>query len=193
MPSTIRFVQATFSHKKLKIVKFLKLFYRKSNLHYTRDITPKHVTSGGSHLRGLASRQHSSEETSQRWRVIGNTVTDLSGPGIEPQTSFADSGVFAHCANRPLFFEDFYDFAGEFGEVCKGLLDPGHRTVAIKTLKAGYSNQEKMDFLSEASIMGQFDHPNVIRLEGVVTKSRPLMIITEYMENGSLDTYLKVT
>ena len=41
--------------------------------------------------------------------------------------------------------------------------------------------------------MGQFDHPNVIRLEGVVTKSRPLMIVTEYMENGSLDTYLKVS
>ena len=40
--------------------------------------------------------------------------------------------------------------------------------------------------------MGQFEHPNVIRLEGVVTRSRPLMIITEYMENGSLDDYLKV-
>ena len=40
--------------------------------------------------------------------------------------------------------------------------------------------------------MGQFDHPNVIRLEGVVTRSRHLMIITEFMENGSLDAYLKV-
>ena len=37
------------------------------NLHYTRGITPKHVTSGGIHLRDLASGQHSSEETSQRW------------------------------------------------------------------------------------------------------------------------------
>ena len=26
----------------------------KSNLHYTRGITPKRVTSGGAHLRGLA-------------------------------------------------------------------------------------------------------------------------------------------
>ena len=38
----------------------------KSNLHYTRGITPKRVTSGGAHLRGLAPGQHSSEETSQR-------------------------------------------------------------------------------------------------------------------------------
>ena len=36
--------------------------------HYTRDITPKRVTSGGIHLRGLAPGQHSSEETSQRCR-----------------------------------------------------------------------------------------------------------------------------
>uniref|UniRef100_A0A672SYK9 Eph receptor A4b n=1 Tax=Sinocyclocheilus grahami TaxID=75366 RepID=A0A672SYK9_SINGR len=39
--------------------------------------------------------------------------------------------------------------------------------------------------------MGQFDHPNIIRLEGVVTRCKPVMIITEYMENGSLDTFLK--
>uniref|UniRef100_A0A3Q3WG57 Protein kinase domain-containing protein n=1 Tax=Mola mola TaxID=94237 RepID=A0A3Q3WG57_MOLML len=39
--------------------------------------------------------------------------------------------------------------------------------------------------------MGQFDHPNIIRLEGVVTRCKPLMIITEYMENGSLDAFLR--
>ena len=34
------------------------------NLYYTRDITPKHGTSGGSHLRGLVPGQHSSERRS---------------------------------------------------------------------------------------------------------------------------------
>jgi Eph receptor B1 len=28
-------------------------------------------------------------------------------------------------------------------------------------------------------------------LQGVVTKATPIMIITEYMENGSLDTFLR--
>ena len=46
----------------------------KSNLHYTRRITPKRVTSCGAHLRGLAPGLHSSEETSQRWLVVGDTV-----------------------------------------------------------------------------------------------------------------------
>ncbi|EDL80822.1 Eph receptor B2 (predicted) [Rattus norvegicus] len=82
----------------------------------------------------------------------------------------------------------------EFGEVCSGHLKlPGKREifVAIKTLKSGYTEKQRRDFLSEASIMGQFDHPNVIHLEGVVTKSTPVMIITEFMENGSLDSFLR--
>lgn len=85
---------------------------------------------------------------------------------------------------------------GEFGEVCSGNLKlPGKREmfVAIKTLKSGYTEKQRRDFLSEASIMGQFDHPNVIHLEGVVTKSSPVMIITEFMENGSLDSFLRVS
>ncbi|XP_029561413.1 ephrin type-A receptor 3-like isoform X3 [Salmo trutta] len=84
--------------------------------------------------------------------------------------------------------------AGEFGEVCSGCLRlQGKREiyVAIKSLKAGYADKQRRDFLSEASIMGQFDHPNIIRLEGVVTRCKPVMIITEFMENGSLDTFLK--
>uniref|UniRef100_A0A8C9NQ08 receptor protein-tyrosine kinase n=1 Tax=Serinus canaria TaxID=9135 RepID=A0A8C9NQ08_SERCA len=84
--------------------------------------------------------------------------------------------------------------SGEFGEVCFGRLKhPGKREymVAIKTLKSGYTEEQRREFLSEASIMGQFEHPNVIHLEGVVTKSRPVMIVTEFMENGSLDSFLR--
>ncbi|XP_063304782.1 ephrin type-A receptor 3 isoform X1 [Pelobates fuscus] len=84
--------------------------------------------------------------------------------------------------------------AGEFGEVCSGRLKhPSKKeiNVAIKTLKVGYTENQRRDFLSEASIMGQFEHPNIIRLEGVVTKSKPVMIVTEYMENGSLDSFLR--
>ncbi|MED6282070.1 Ephrin type-B receptor 3, partial [Characodon lateralis] len=86
--------------------------------------------------------------------------------------------------------------AGEFGEVCRGRLKQAGRremVVAIKTLKAGYTERQRRDFLAEASIMGQFDHPNVIRLEGVLTRSCPVLIITEFMENGALDSFLRVS
>lgn len=69
----------------------------------------------------------------------------------------------------------FCILTGEFGEVCSGRLKlPSKKeiSVAIKTLKVGYTEKQRRDFLGEASIMGQFDHPNIIRLEGVVTKSK---------------------
>lgn len=79
--------------------------------------------------------------------------------------------------------------------MCRGLLKvPGKKEicVAIKTLKGGYTEKQRREFLSEASIMGQFDHPNIIRLDGVITNSVPVMIITEFMENGALDSFLRV-
>ena len=85
---------------------------------------------------------------------------------------------------------------GEFGEVCRGRLKaPGKKEscVAIKTLKGGYTERQRREFLSEASIMGQFEHPNILRLEGVVTNSVPVMILTEFMENGALDSFLRVS
>ena len=75
------------------------------------------------------------------------------------------------------------------------MLTPDKMTckVAVKTLKTTSTDKDRNGFLSEASIMGQFEDPNVIQLMGVVTRTRPAMIVTEFMENGSLDTYLRVS
>lgn len=64
---------------------------------------------------------------------------------------------------------------GDFGEVCRGCLKlPSKRElpVAIKTLRAGCSDKQRRSFLSEAGILGQFDHTNIIRLEGVITTGK---------------------
>ena len=47
---------------------------------------PKRVMSGGAHFRGLALGQHNFEELSQLWGAVDNTGSDLTCPGIEPQT-----------------------------------------------------------------------------------------------------------
>ena len=61
--------------------------------------------------------------------------------------------------------------SGQFGNVDKGvwLSSRGTIDVAVKTLKAGASEEELVLFLQEAAIMGQFHHPNVVKLLGVVT------------------------
>lgn len=83
----------------------------------------------------------------------------------------------------------------QFGEVSRGRYRPlGRREVlvAVKTLRWGASDREKGMFLSEAGVLGQFDHPNVLKLEGVITRNPPERIVTEFMENGPLDAFLRV-
>ena len=79
--SSLRFLIANaYSVVNLRFVDFKiggQLFESKSNLPYTRGITPKRVTSGGIHLCGLAPGQHSSEETLLRcWLASGKHISE---------------------------------------------------------------------------------------------------------------------
>ena len=66
--------------------------------------------------------------------------------------------------------------SGQFGTVNQGVwLSPnGPVDVAIKTLNDKTSEKEKVKFLQEAAIMGQFHHPNIVKLYGVVTVGEPV-------------------
>ena len=55
----------------------------KSNVHYTRGITPKHVTSGG----GSISAALRLDNITLNKHRSGDTVSDLTYPRIEPRTS----------------------------------------------------------------------------------------------------------
>ena len=46
--------------------------------------------------------------------------------------------------------------------------------VAVKTLKRKADKGKRIRFLQEAAIMGQFYHPNIVRLHGVVTVGDPV-------------------
>ena len=66
--------------------------------------------------------------------------------------------------------------AGQFGTVNKGIWQSpmGAMDVAVKQLQSGASEEEKVKFLQEAAINGQFRHPNVVKLMGVVTVGEPV-------------------
>ena len=41
--------------------------------------------------------------------------------------------------------------------------------VAVKSMKNGSSEEERVKFLQEATIMGQFNHPNILRILGIAS------------------------
>ncbi len=65
---------------------------------------------------------------------------------------------------------------GNFGQVNKGVWESpsGSTEVTVKALRPGASEIDRVKFLQEAAIMGQFHHPNVIALHGVVTVVDPV-------------------
>ena len=66
--------------------------------------------------------------------------------------------------------------SGEFGEVHKALwsISGATKELAVKTMRVELPEEEKVRFLQEAAIMGQFSHPNVVKLYGVVTVGEPV-------------------
>lgn len=49
--------------------------------------------------------------------------------------------------------------------------------VAVKTLKNEATEEETVKFLQEAAIQGQFQHPNIVKLIGVVTVGQPVSVM----------------
>ena len=65
---------------------------------------------------------------------------------------------------------------GQFGEVFRAqwTISGATKEVAVKTLRVDLAEKEKVKFLQEAAIIGQFFHPNVVKLYGVVTVGEPV-------------------
>ena len=83
-----------------KLERVISQLIKKSNLHYTRRVASKRVTSDGIHLHDLAPGQRSSEETSQRWRAVEGSVFDLTELEMELKTYRTNYDVFNHFANQ---------------------------------------------------------------------------------------------
>ena len=68
--------------------------------------------------------------------------------------------------------------SGAFGTVYKAQWSfPGGKlAVAVKVMKPSIAEGAKVRFLQEAAVMGQFFHPNVVKLHGVVTVGEPVSL-----------------
>ncbi|KAL8532318.1 hypothetical protein ACS0TY_008786 [Phlomoides rotata] len=77
---------------------------------------------------------------------------------------------------------------GAFGFVYKAMLANGI-ILAVKKLNISYS-RAKADYEAEVRLISNVHHRNLLRLLGCCTKASELLLIYEYMENGSLDKFL---
>ncbi|KAI3793321.1 hypothetical protein L1987_35938 [Smallanthus sonchifolius] len=84
--------------------------------------------------------------------------------------------------------EELLGFGG-FGSVYKGVLPNSRTLVAVKRI-SNESEQGMMAFVSEISTIGRLRHRNLVQLLGWCRKKGDLLLVYDFMANGSLDRYI---
>ncbi|KAK4359288.1 hypothetical protein RND71_021517 [Anisodus tanguticus] len=79
--------------------------------------------------------------------------------------------------------------AGGFGKVYKGVMPITKLEIAVKKI-SHESRQGMKEFVSEIVSIGRIQHRNVVPLLGYCRRKGELLLVYEYMSNGSLDRYL---
>ncbi|KAL5705487.1 hypothetical protein ACHQM5_023785 [Ranunculus cassubicifolius] len=78
---------------------------------------------------------------------------------------------------------------GGFGGVYKGFLDNSSMSIAVKRVSRG-SKQGKKEYISEVKIISRLRHKNLVQLIGWCHEQGELLLVYEFMPNGSLDFHL---
>ncbi|OVA10174.1 Protein kinase domain [Macleaya cordata] len=78
---------------------------------------------------------------------------------------------------------------GAFGTVYKGIIPETGQLVAVKRCSHS-GGQGKAEFLSELSIIGTLRHRNLLRLQGWCHEKGEILLVYDFMPNGSLDKAL---
>ncbi|KAM0899607.1 hypothetical protein ACQ4PT_021135 [Festuca glaucescens] len=78
---------------------------------------------------------------------------------------------------------------GGFGRVHKGVLPKSKLEVAVKKV-SHESRQGIKEFIAEVVTIGRLRHRNLVQLLGYCRRKGELLLVYDYMSNGSLDKYL---
>lgn len=79
--------------------------------------------------------------------------------------------------------------AGGFGRVYRGVLSKSKIEIAVKKI-SHESRQGMREFISEIVSVGRLRHRNLVQLLGYCRRHGELLLVYDYMANGSLDRFL---
>ncbi|URE27640.1 receptor kinase [Musa troglodytarum] len=78
---------------------------------------------------------------------------------------------------------------GGFGKVYKGVLQTSKSEIAVKRV-SHESRQGMREFIAEIVSIGRLRHRNLVQLLGYCRRKGELLLVYDYMPNGSLDKFL---
>ncbi|XP_050279677.1 receptor-like protein kinase FERONIA isoform X1 [Quercus robur] len=87
------------------------------------------------------------------------------------------------------FNEDLIVGVGGFGNVYKGLIEQGNIVVAIKRMKQE-SRQGAREFMTEIEMLSKLRHVHLVSLIGYCNDESEMILVYEYMTNGTLRHHL---
>ncbi|XP_071693063.1 uncharacterized protein [Rutidosis leptorrhynchoides] len=131
-----------------------------------------------------SNRERKSEDTSKKVIVADSALKKFTLDRLKIATrNFSDDMVLGE---------------GAFGKVFKGWVEQGTCVpskagfgipIAVKKLDTdGYQGLE--EWQTEVEIMGKLNHPNLVKLLGYCSQDNDLLLVYEYMSNGSLENYI---
>ncbi|KAG1341828.1 L-type lectin-domain containing receptor kinase IV.2 [Cocos nucifera] len=77
---------------------------------------------------------------------------------------------------------------GGFGQVYRGVLPNSKIEVAVK--RVNHESREVREFITEMASIGQLRHRNLVQHLGYCRRKDELLLVYDYMPNGSLDKFL---
>lgn len=137
--------------------------------------------------------------------VGGAYATQAISPDIATMLSHCESNVSS--LDSDSFMQGIFELGsdcnvvlqgkigqGFYGEVFKGILERSDRDpqlVAVKKLKANALSTNRQDLEREILIMKDLKHKNIVEIIGAFHEP-DLSLVMEYVQHGSLQTYLKI-
>ncbi|KAL8049699.1 hypothetical protein ABFX02_06G036200 [Erythranthe guttata] len=159
----------------LSVIIVLKIWSNRSSRNDPEDISDSKLNSSDEQNLYFLSSSRSKEPLSINIAMFEQPLLKLTLVDIlEATNNFCKSNIIGD---------------GGFGTVYKALLPDG-KIVAVKKLSQAKA-QGQREFLAEMETLGKVKHRNLVSLLGYCSYGEEKVLVYEYMENGSLDHWLR--